>query len=362
MLQVLRGLKLKTDNIEYLRAANPPTSSFKRPKDIKGAPNYGPLAEFGKSNTSDKTISMAQFMAILEKYWDVNFDGATSDPSILYVYVKHKNRITNDESVTHQELLSAFCDWLPFSPVRTALIIVDVQVDFVTGSLKVGGASDIIPRINALRNNVRFDVIVHTLDWHPPGHCSFIESHNGKEFKVGDEVDLVSFGGKGTQALWPTHCVEGTNGSALASELDCPETDYSVCKGTSKFIDSYSGFLDNDRVSETGLRVFLMNQAVYNVYVVGIAYDYCVGSTALHAKEFGFRTTVVTDCAASVGENSKNAMDKQLQANGVIQTTSDELQREPFVRLKLASTGNIKTHGINVIRPKLMHNAFPGSG
>jgi len=192
-----------------------------------------------------------------------------------------------------------------------ALIIVDVQNDFCPGgTLAVAGGDLVVPTINSLLP--RFDVVVATQDWHPPDHASFAVNHGGT--RVGQVIEL---GGR-PQVLWPAHCVQGTPGAALRSDLDTSGLDGVFQKGTDPLVDSYSGFFDNGRLHATGLGDFLKERGVSSVFVCGLATDYCVRWTALDALSLGFETAVIADACRGVelqSGDSARALD-EVRAQG----------------------------------------------
>ncbi len=166
-----------------------------------------------------------------------------------------------------------------------AFIVVDVQNDFCPGgSLAVRDGDAVVPVINARRAD--FALTVFTQDWHPPGHQSFASSHPGRR-----PFDMIRLGGV-EQVLWPDHCVQDTPGAAFHPDLDLRPDDPVFRKGELPAVDSYSGFLDNDRAHETGLRRFLKDQGVTDVCIVGLATDVCVKFTVLDAIGYGFKTRV----------------------------------------------------------------------
>lgn len=174
-----------------------------------------------------------------------------------------------------------------------ALIIVDIQNDFLPGgALAVPGGDEIIPLVNALQE--KFELIVMTQDFHPADHGSFAENHAGKDMY--EVVDLHGL----DQVLWPTHCVQDTPGAEFPIGLDIRNVSRIFHKGTDKTIDSYSGFFDNGRRQATGLHAFLASQGVTEVYVCGLATDYCVKFTALDAASLGYTTYLVADACRGV--------------------------------------------------------------
>lgn len=174
-----------------------------------------------------------------------------------------------------------------------ALILVDIQNDFLPGgALAVPGGDKVIPVANRLMS--KFPVVVATQDWHPENHGSFAASHPGKN--VFEQIALNGL----PQTLWPVHCVQQTEGAALAPALNQDHIVRVFPKGTDAGIDSYSGLFDNGRRKSTGLGEWLKEQAVTDVYVCGLATDYCVKFTALDAAHVGFKTHFIEDASRGV--------------------------------------------------------------
>lgn len=177
--------------------------------------------------------------------------------------------------------------------MKTALILVDVQNDFIPGgALPTRGGDDVVPAINAL--GPRFDLRVATQDWHPADHGSFASNHPGR--KPGETIELAGL----PQVLWPDHCVQESWGAEFHPDLDMRRVDQIIRKGTDPAIDSYSGFFDNGRRKATGLETWLRERDVTDVYVTGLATDYCVLWTARDALDLGFRVHVVEDACRGV--------------------------------------------------------------
>ena len=179
------------------------------------------------------------------------------------------------------------------NPDLTALIIVDVQNDFLLGgALAVPDGDAVVPVINGLVD--RFELVVATQDWHPPVHGSFAAAHPGH--RPGDVVDLHGL----PQVLWPTHCVRGTPGADLAPGLCGDRIEAIFRKGTDPALDSYSGLFDNGHRRRTGLADYLRGRGVTAVAVCGLATDYCVKFTALDAAAEGFAVTLIEDASRGV--------------------------------------------------------------
>jgi nicotinamidase/pyrazinamidase len=173
-----------------------------------------------------------------------------------------------------------------------ALIIVDVQNDFVPGgALPVPEGHEVVPVINRLQPH--FDLVVATRDWHPARHGSFAATHGRK---AGEVIDLNGL----SQILWPVHCVQNALGAEFVPSLETRRIDRVFHKGTDPGIDSYSGFFDNGHRKATGLADYLKEKGVNDVYVAGLATDYCVKATAIDAHQLGFNTFLIEDACRGV--------------------------------------------------------------
>jgi nicotinamidase/pyrazinamidase len=184
-----------------------------------------------------------------------------------------------------------------------ALILVDIQNDFCPGgSLAVEEGDRIVPVVNELQK--RFNLVVATKDWHPPGHASF-------------------------ETLWNPHCVQNTEGAEFVPALDTSRVAHVFLKGTDPAVDSYSGFFDNEHKRSTGLGDYLRAQGVTDVFICGLATDYCVKFTALDALRLGFRTTVVADACRGVEVNAGDTARaiEEMRAAGARIVESNDLLR-----------------------------------
>ncbi len=169
-----------------------------------------------------------------------------------------------------------------------ALVLVDLQYDFMPGgALAVARGDETVPV--AQRVMPVFDTVVATQDWHPPNHKSFADNHPNKQ-----PYDLHELGGL-PQVLWPAHCVQGTRGAELHDDLDRARITRVFQKGTDPEIDSYSGFFDNGHRKSTGLDDWLKQRGVTELYVLGLATDYCVKFTTLDARQLGFEVSLIVD-------------------------------------------------------------------
>lgn len=185
----------------------------------------------------------------------------------------------------------------PLTP-KDALIVIDMQSDFVSpgGALAVPDGEAIVPGINAVA--ARFQHVILTQDWHPGGHISFASTHGRNPFTDTIEVPY------GTQSLWPDHCLQGSSGAELHPALEIPHTELILRKGFRREIDSYSAFTENDRTTGTGLTGYLRERGLSRLFFCGVAYDYCVGYSALDAVRHGFSAFVLEDLTRGIAPAS----------------------------------------------------------
>ncbi len=204
-----------------------------------------------------------------------------------------------------------------------ALILVDIQNDFLPGgALAVPEGDQIIPILNELQRH--FDLVVATQDWHPPDHGSFAVHHPDR--KPGDRIDLHGL----DQTLWPVHCVQGTPGADFAPGLNQARWDRVFQKGTEATIDSYSGLFDNGHRKATGLSEYLREKGVTDVYIAGLATDYCVKFTALDALALGFNVHLIEDACRGVNlqKGDVERAVEEMEKAGVRVITAREVVQE----------------------------------
>lgn len=194
---------------------------------------------------------------------------------------------------------------------RDVLLVIDVQNDFCPGgALAVADGDAVIEPIH--RIGPRFEHIVLTQDWHPADHSSFASAHPGKN--PYEQIELSY----GPQTLWPVHCVQQTHGADFHSRLSLPQAELILRKGFRREIDSYSAFFENDRVTPTGLAGYLRERGIERVFLAGLAYDFCVGYSALDARRLGLEAIVLRDaCRAIDLDGSVEKMEAEFAQAGV---------------------------------------------
>lgn len=195
-----------------------------------------------------------------------------------------------------------------------ALLVVDLQNDFLPGgALAVKEGDVIIPVIDKLLH-LPFDLKIASKDWHPKDHGSFAPMHNKEpgEHILLDGID---------QILWPVHCVQGTRGAEFGPNWDDRQIQKIIYKGTDKNIDSYSTFYDNEHLKATGLHEYLKEHRICDIYVSGLATDYCVKYSVLDALKLGLNVFVIEDACRGVNlnpEDSQKALEEMRSAGAHI--------------------------------------------
>ena len=198
---------------------------------------------------------------------------------------------------------------------QSALLIVDIQPDFFPGgALPVAHANEILPPLRKLMNSRCFHLIVAAQDWHPPGHISFASSHRGR--KPMETIDLYGH----EQTLWPDHCVQGTPGAELHCGLPWEKATAIIRKATDPATDSYSAFRNNwnsrGNRPPTGLSGYLKDRGVDEVFLCGLALDFCVRWSAEDALQEDFRTFVIWDLCRSIDPSADGAVRRDLIHRG----------------------------------------------
>ncbi|KAJ4352248.1 NAD(+) salvage pathway protein [Didymosphaeria variabile] len=215
---------------------------------------------------------------------------------------------------------------------KPALVIVDVQEDFCppNGSLAVQGGRDIVPLLNDLLDRP-FAIKVATKDFHPHDHISFASNHeapNNKPFESFITIrNPLNLSETQETRLWPDHCVQGTKGSELLPELNVEKVHKIVEKGQDKRVEMYSAFADpfkNPCVDKSGLADLLHEEGVTDVFVAGLAADYCVRYTALDAAKEGFKTRVIEEATRAVDPSAMDEVHRDYEEAGVAVIGKDD--------------------------------------
>jgi len=207
-------------------------------------------------------------------------------------------------------------------PSRDALLVVDLQHDFLPGgALGVQGGDEIVGPIARMAR--LFTVVVATQDWHPPRHVSFASAHPPR--RPFDTIDLR----QGRQELWPDHCVQGSAGAAIHPGLPDALLTLILRKGTRLDVDSYSAFRENvgpdGRRPTTGLGAWLEARGIGRVFVAGLARDFCVRFSAVDASSEGFETFLLDELTRAVFPEGAKGVDAAFERAGVRILPSSEL-------------------------------------
>ncbi|EDP45777.1 bifunctional nicotinamidase/pyrazinamidase [Rickettsiella grylli] len=204
--------------------------------------------------------------------------------------------------------------------MKKALILVDLQNDFMPGgALAVDKADEVIPVANRVQQ--QFKYVIATQDWHPEDHICFAKNHHGHF--PGEFIHQAGL----SQMLWPVHCVQNTKGAEFVKNLKLDHIIKVVRKGSNPNVDSYSGFFENDHQKATGLAEFLKKLQITELYIMGVATDYCVKYTVLDSCKLGFKTYLIEDGCRAVNVNPEDGRlaISEMKAVGVKIIQSDSI-------------------------------------
>ena len=193
--------------------------------------------------------------------------------------------------------------------VQDVLVVVDVQNDFVSGTMAIPDAERIIGPINALAAS--FTNVVIATDWHPPNHVSFASAHAGTAH--GDVVSVAY----GEQRVYHDHCVQQSWGAELAPGLQLGKAQLILRKGYRTDVESNGCFYENDAITRTGLSEYLRARGVDRVFCAGLARYGCVMQSALGAARDGFRVFMVDDATAGRPRADEQTVLKVLTDTGI---------------------------------------------
>ncbi|XP_073253425.1 nicotinamidase-like [Porites lutea] len=234
--------------------------------------------------------------------------------------------------------------WLrPVLNPISALLIVDVQNDFISGSLALKNCpagedgEEVVSVIQELLSKKMFSVVAYSFDWHPSDHCSFVDNvslyplHSSSQVTaekakvfdvvVYDKIPIID------QVLWPRHCVMNSWGAELHKDLTPPsDKDITVKKGKNPEVDCYSAFWNNGDCTQTSLFVDLLKRGVTDLYVCGLAFDVCVKETSIDAVGQGFKTHVIVDACRGVAPEGIAKTKEEFVKNGIVLLESEKVK------------------------------------
>ncbi|CAL8129537.1 unnamed protein product [Orchesella dallaii] len=308
----------------------------------------------------DEVLDFAEFSALCKSLFVKNDKEYAVNEETLRTMFKIFDLNSNGVLCMY-EFTECYNAWIKkiLNPV-SAIVIIDVQNDFIVGSLALKNAPakqdglEVVEPINRMLDNVVFDKVFYSLDWHPPNHLSFADNVHLRKLaknsliqdpKQAKEMDIVVFEGPPLieQNLWPRHCVQNTWGAQLHDDLMVLPDSQKIYKGTNPEIDSYSVLFDNGKTSSTELVGLLSEFGITDVYICGLAWDFCVGFTGKDALSLGYRTILVEDATRGIALDGINATSQNLIENHAVIVQTDEVKemvsgvdRRPELGLKLA--------------------------
>lgn len=264
---------------------------------------YKPDTHGGKSDSLTVCQSGRQRIKA-ERNFAGDFCRVETVAVVIHAIVSAKNNLPNQLSFSVPCFLVCDNSGMTENPLcigaHDALLVIDVQNDFCPeGALAVPEGDAVVAPI--LRVAPLFTHVLLTQDWHPADHASFACAHPGRQPYEQIELDY------GAQTLWPVHCVQGSHGAEFPAALELPRAEMILRKGMNPLIDSYSAFYENDRTTPTGLAGFLRERGVERVFLAGLAYDFCVGYSALDARWLGFEAIVLRDGCRAIDLNGSVA-------------------------------------------------------
>ncbi|CAB3406753.1 unnamed protein product [Caenorhabditis bovis] len=222
---------------------------------------------------------------------------------------------------------------VPLKKLRVALIVVDFQNDFITGSLSIkeGDAEheplDALPHVNNLLTNLKWNMIVYTQDWHPSNHISFFEHARNPDRELAPEdrsrklrpFDIVRFVKPVStiQVLYPSHCIQGGWGSQLHAQLARVDGAQYIKKGYDVYVDAYSAFTDNCGIKHSELEMTLRKNDINAIIACGLAYDICVMHTLKDASKKGFLTCILSTGSKGLSSSKMDEANEMFRKRGI---------------------------------------------
>jgi nicotinamidase/pyrazinamidase len=189
------------------------------------------------------------------------------------------------------------------------LVVVDVQNDFVCGTMAIPQSKSIIGPINAVAAGIA-NIVVAT-DWHPPGHVSSASAHPG--MRHGETVDVFY----GPQRVYHDHCVQGSWGAELDPDLRLGKAQLILRKGYRAGVESNGCFYENDQITRTGLAEYLRARGITRVFCAGLARYGCVMQSAQGAARDGFEVFMIDDASAGRPRDDEAEVLRDLAARNI---------------------------------------------
>lgn len=208
---------------------------------------------------------------------------------------------------------------------RTALALIDIQNDFITGSLGSPRAPSILPAVYRLLDNHEWPFIVASQDWHPEGHVSFASAHPGAE--PGDAINITFLDTADkfeTQGVYADHCVPGTWGAEIEDGVKTrlqylegyrTPVNY-IKKAQNHSVDSYSAFADNQYHQFTTLNSELTLHSIETLVVTGLITNACVRGTSIDGIKLGYEVVLIEDATDTISAELKAAAIQELEGWG----------------------------------------------
>ncbi|CAN3376122.1 nicotinamidase [Diutina rugosa] len=205
---------------------------------------------------------------------------------------------------------------------KRAIVVIDLQNDFVFGTLAVPDAERIIPKINQLISDKSFDLLVATRDWHPPNHTSFATQHEAEPFEQVPFCNPQDSSKIKLETVWPDHCVQNSWGAELVSDFKEAFENSStphllISKGYLVDREYYSAFGDIWGLHQTELDSVLKDHNIDEVVICGLALDYCVFHSALDCAKLGYSTTLYSDLSCAISPKNHGTQISALRSAGV---------------------------------------------
>ena len=189
---------------------------------------------------------------------------------------------------------------------KSALLVIDYQNDFITGSLKVPYAKDLIEKINSLLDKYSFASVIYTKDNHPLNHISFKNSDSSK-IQIDQLDDLTET----VRGKFPPHCVKDTEGSEIHKDLIIKENSEIFNKGENMMKEELSGFA-NPKLDE-----YLKSKNITKIYIVGLVFELCVSATAYDGLSKNYETYIIKDCTKSLDKVKAKEVEKEMITKGI---------------------------------------------